>query len=318
MITRRTKVQLLVFVVITLIGVSYVGARYARLDRLILDDTYTVVAHFADSGGIFAGGEVTYRGVKVGQVERARADRRGRRRPPRDRQDYDDDPGRRDRPGRQPLRGRRAVRRAAAAERRRALPRGRLRDRGREHPHPDPDPDAAHEPVRHRRVCRPGRAAHHRQGVRGRVRRHRRGPQRIIDTGNAFIEDANDNFDVTTAPDPRQQRGAAGPGRQGRARSAPSPATLALFSGTLAGSDGDLREVIDDGSVAANELRTFLEDNEVELGELINNLVTTGEVVVSTSTASSRCWWSTRTSSRAASPWCRSRRTPGCTTPTSA
>src|SRR4029079_12525857 len=68
MSTSRTKIQLLIFVLITLLGVSYVGARYARLDRLVVDDTYTVVAHFPDSGGIFAGGEVTYRGVRVGQV----------------------------------------------------------------------------------------------------------------------------------------------------------------------------------------------------------------------------------------------------------
>ena len=68
MITRRTKVQLLIFVIITLVGVSYVGARYARLDRVFVDDTYTVTAHFAESGGIFAGGEVSYRGVRVGQV----------------------------------------------------------------------------------------------------------------------------------------------------------------------------------------------------------------------------------------------------------
>ena len=38
--------------------------------------------------------------------------------------------------------------------------------------------------------------------------------------------------------------------------------------------------MIDNGSATANELRTFLEDNRVELAELINNLVTTGEVVV--------------------------------------
>ena len=69
MIERRTKIQLLIFVIITLVGVSFVGARYARLDRLLVDDTYTVVAHFAESGGIFAGGEVTYRGVEVGQVD---------------------------------------------------------------------------------------------------------------------------------------------------------------------------------------------------------------------------------------------------------
>jgi len=68
MITTRTKRQLMVFVLITLIGVSYVGARYARLDRLFLDTSYSVDAHFVDSGGIFTGAEVTYRGVRVGQV----------------------------------------------------------------------------------------------------------------------------------------------------------------------------------------------------------------------------------------------------------
>ena len=36
MITSRTKKQLLVFVFITLVGVSFVGARYAKLDRLVV------------------------------------------------------------------------------------------------------------------------------------------------------------------------------------------------------------------------------------------------------------------------------------------
>lgn len=68
MITRRTKVQLVAFAIITLLGVSFVGARYAKLDRAFVDQSYTVVAHYPESGGIFAGGEVTYRGVRVGQV----------------------------------------------------------------------------------------------------------------------------------------------------------------------------------------------------------------------------------------------------------
>jgi phospholipid/cholesterol/gamma-HCH transport system substrate-binding protein len=55
---------------------------------------------------------------------------------------------------------------------------------------------------------------------------------------------------------------------------------LELFTGTLAGSDQDLRSVIDNGSATANELRRFLDDNKVDLAELINELVTTGEVVV--------------------------------------
>ena len=56
--------------IITLLGVTFVGARYAQLDRVVLDDSYTVTAHFPDSGGIFAGGEVTYRGVSIGKVDK--------------------------------------------------------------------------------------------------------------------------------------------------------------------------------------------------------------------------------------------------------
>ena len=55
---------------------------------------------------------------------------------------------------------------------------------------------------------------------------------------------------------------------------------LALFSGTVADNDKYLRSLIDNGSATANELRTFLEQNRVNLGQLINNLVTTGEVIV--------------------------------------
>jgi len=67
-ITRRTKLQLMVFALITLLGVSFVGARYAQVDRLFFDDAYTVTASFAESGGIFTGAEVTYRGLPVGRV----------------------------------------------------------------------------------------------------------------------------------------------------------------------------------------------------------------------------------------------------------
>ena len=68
MITKRTKVQLVIFALITMIGVSFVGARYAQLDRLVFDQSYRVVAHFSESGGIFTGAEVAYRGVTVGKV----------------------------------------------------------------------------------------------------------------------------------------------------------------------------------------------------------------------------------------------------------
>ena len=35
MIARRTKVQLAIFALITMLGVSFVGAKYAQLNRLV-------------------------------------------------------------------------------------------------------------------------------------------------------------------------------------------------------------------------------------------------------------------------------------------
>lgn len=68
MITRTVKVQLLAFATITAVGVSYVGAEYTGLVDEVLDGGYTVRADFAESGGVFPGAEVTYRGVPVGRV----------------------------------------------------------------------------------------------------------------------------------------------------------------------------------------------------------------------------------------------------------
>src|SRR3954467_15895687 len=69
MITRQTKLQLLVFGLISLLGLSYTGMRYANLDRFFTDQGYLVAADFSDSGGIFKGAEVTYRGAPKGKAE---------------------------------------------------------------------------------------------------------------------------------------------------------------------------------------------------------------------------------------------------------
>src|SRR3954471_13732076 len=68
MITRAVRIQLMVFLLITVVGVAFVGAKYAQVDKLIVDTDYTVSASFAESGGIFSGAEVTYRGQPVGRV----------------------------------------------------------------------------------------------------------------------------------------------------------------------------------------------------------------------------------------------------------
>ncbi|MFZ2174852.1 MAG: MCE family protein [Rhodococcus sp. (in: high G+C Gram-positive bacteria)] len=66
--SRLVRIQLVAFVVVAVLGLTYVGAKYVRLDNLLGFGEYTVDARFADSGGIFSNAEVTYRGVPVGRV----------------------------------------------------------------------------------------------------------------------------------------------------------------------------------------------------------------------------------------------------------
>jgi phospholipid/cholesterol/gamma-HCH transport system substrate-binding protein len=70
MIRRSVKVQLVAFLAITLIAVSFLSARYVGLEQKVFGGGFVVTADFPDSGGIFSGAEVTYRGVAVGRVGR--------------------------------------------------------------------------------------------------------------------------------------------------------------------------------------------------------------------------------------------------------
>jgi phospholipid/cholesterol/gamma-HCH transport system substrate-binding protein len=67
-IARRTRIQLIAFAMIAVLGMAVLGFKYVGLDRLLLGTGYTVSADFTDSGGIFPNAEVTYRGVTVGRV----------------------------------------------------------------------------------------------------------------------------------------------------------------------------------------------------------------------------------------------------------
>jgi phospholipid/cholesterol/gamma-HCH transport system substrate-binding protein len=69
MLRRSTKIQLVIFALLTALGVSYVSATYVGLTNGIFGPTgCTISADFPDSGGIFTNAEVTYRGVAVGRV----------------------------------------------------------------------------------------------------------------------------------------------------------------------------------------------------------------------------------------------------------
>jgi phospholipid/cholesterol/gamma-HCH transport system substrate-binding protein len=68
MLSRRIKAQVVIFVVIALVGITYVGANYAGLDQLVGGRGMVVKAEMPESGGLFTNAEVTYRGVRVGRV----------------------------------------------------------------------------------------------------------------------------------------------------------------------------------------------------------------------------------------------------------
>jgi phospholipid/cholesterol/gamma-HCH transport system substrate-binding protein len=102
--------------------------------------------------------------------------------------------------------------------------------------------------------------------------------QQIIDTGNGFINAANDNFDTTTAL--IRDANTVLTGQIESESSIRSFARdLSLFTGALADADPAINRLLDNGSTAAVALRRLIEDNEVELGDLVNNLITTGEIV---------------------------------------
>jgi phospholipid/cholesterol/gamma-HCH transport system substrate-binding protein len=66
--TRGTRLQLLVFLIISVLGITYVGVRYVGLGDRFLGRTYTVYADLAAAGGLFTNASVSYRGVPVGRV----------------------------------------------------------------------------------------------------------------------------------------------------------------------------------------------------------------------------------------------------------
>jgi phospholipid/cholesterol/gamma-HCH transport system substrate-binding protein len=279
MISRRTRIQLLVFVAITLLGVSYVGARYARLDRVFFDDHYTVTAHFADSGGIFSGGEVSYRGVQVGQVGKLVLTDDGVDVQLNIDNGYDTIP----------------ADTLAVVGNRSAV--------GEQYVELQPQTDAApyladgsqiaqddtRTPIPTQKLLADlanTTSSVDRQALSTTI--HELGQafggtgkdlQRIIDTGNAFLKEADENFDTTTAL--IRDGNTVLRGQLDSTRAIKSFAKdLSLFTDTLAGNDPALRKLIDEGSATATQLRTFLEENQVDLGQLINNAVTTGDIIV--------------------------------------
>jgi|TARA_Y100000815_G_scaffold255578_1_gene262576 phospholipid/cholesterol/gamma-HCH transport system substrate-binding protein len=277
-ITRRTKIQLLVFVVITLVGCSFVGARYAKLDRLFYDSAYTVTAHFGSSGGIFAGAEVTYRGVQIGKVDRLVLTEEGVDVELAIDNQHDSIPA-----ATLALVGNKSAVGEQYVE---------LQPKSNDEPYLADGSEIAMADTR--TPIQVEQLLSNLATTVGSVDRKALKTtvtelgaafagtgeelQQIIDTGNDFINAANDNFDTTTA---LIRDGNTVLNGQIASESAirSFARNLSLFTGALADADPEINTLLDNGSGAAVALRRFIDDNEVELGSLINNLITTGEIV---------------------------------------
>jgi phospholipid/cholesterol/gamma-HCH transport system substrate-binding protein len=68
LINRRVRIQLVLFVLIALFGIAYIGASYVRLPQLLGIGVYRVDLDMPATGGVFANAEVGYRGYPVGRV----------------------------------------------------------------------------------------------------------------------------------------------------------------------------------------------------------------------------------------------------------
>ncbi|MGN6160076.1 MAG: MCE family protein [Marmoricola sp.] len=278
MISSRVKKQLLVFVIITLLGVSYVGARYARLNKLFYDSSFNVNAQFARSGGIFVGAEVDYRGVRIGQVSDMRLTKSG----------VDvvlaiDNGWKKKIPENTVVL---VADRSAVGEQ-----------------YVDLEPNVNGGPylksgsiIPTKNTLTPVSTTTLLSNLDAMVRSVPQdslrtavtslgegfagtGPAlgKIIDGQSAFLQTASQNFDTTVALIQDSKTVLSTQADESAAIHAFSR-DLALFSGTLAGHDASLRRVIASGSATAAELRMFLDENKVNLGRLINNVLITGRI----------------------------------------
>ncbi|MEV5964929.1 MlaD family protein [Kribbella sp. NPDC051952] len=276
MITRTVRIQLMVFLLITVVGVAFVGAKYAQVDKLLFDDDYTVSASFAESGGIFTGAEVTYRGQPVGRVGELKLlsdgvdvnlDIEKKFKIPNDLlavvanrsaigEQYVDLQPRRDN-------GPYLQNNSKIARQDTAIPidttelllnLDQLVN--------SVDKDSLQTTVRELGAALKGKGSD---------------LQKIIDSSGKLIDDADANVLQTIKLINDGDTVLATQVASGDAIKAWAK-NLALLSDTLVNSDADLRKVIDQGSNAATEVTGLIQDNRADIAVLLGNLLTVSEI----------------------------------------
>ncbi len=72
MIDRLSKIQLMIFAVVTVVTVGIISVFYLRVPEAVGIGSYEITADFVAAGGLYENANVTYRGVTVGRVESVR------------------------------------------------------------------------------------------------------------------------------------------------------------------------------------------------------------------------------------------------------
>jgi phospholipid/cholesterol/gamma-HCH transport system substrate-binding protein len=71
--TRRIRIQIAIFLVVSLAGLLVMALGFARLPSLLFGvDRYKVTVQLPEAGGLYQRANVTYRGTEVGQVDEVR------------------------------------------------------------------------------------------------------------------------------------------------------------------------------------------------------------------------------------------------------
>lgn len=278
MIRRGTQVQLLVFLLITVLGIGYVSARYVGLGKAFFGDGYVVTADFDRAGGIFENAEVTYRGVAVGRVDRLRLADDGVHVDLRidEGVEVPKDTG-------------------AVVENRSAVGEQYVDLQPRSQGGPFlADGDRIREPETDTPLATEVLLLNLNRLVESVDKRDLvvvidelgaafggtgRDLQRILDSGDALTREA-----VGALPETirliRDGRTVLATQRESGSAIKGFSTDLADLSQTLRESDGDLRKVLDNGIVASRELRALVSENKPAVAALLANLLTSGQVTV--------------------------------------
>ena len=258
------------------LGVSFVGARYAQIDRLFFDDSYTVTASFAESGGIFTGAEVTYRGKPVGRVGTLHLEKGGVL------VDLDiDNSVRVPSDVKAVVANRSAIGEQYVDLQPRTNSAPYLKDRSRIDRKDTELPITTTELlVNLDQLVNSVDRDDLRVTVKelGDALRGKGGDlQKIIDSSGVLINeaDANINQTLTLIKDGNTVLGtqvASGDYIKQWAKN------VALLSDTLASSDTDLRAVIDNGSAASRQVTGLITENRADIAVLLGNLLTMGQI----------------------------------------